>query len=232
MPWDGTGRIVHSLKRESIRRECEASLKRLKVDAIDLYQIHWNKPAEDVEEALTAVAELRDEGKVRYIGVSNFNVDEMRLAKRMAAPVCLQPPYSLIDRHIEREILPFCEENDIGVIVYSPMASGLLSGKMTRERIAHLSEDDLRRSKAEFQEPQLSRNLDIVERLRSLGERHNCSPAELAVAWTIHNRAVAGAIVGLRRPDQVDGIIGASEIRLSEDDLAFLATDTGLSTAR
>ena len=222
MPWDESGRIFHSLKRDSIRRECEDSLRRLKIDVIDLYQIHWNKPAEEVEEALQTVAELREEGKIRYVGVSNFNVDELKLAQKIAQPISLQPPYSLIDRHIEAGIIPFCEENDIGVIVYSPMASGLLSGKMTRERIADLPGDDLRRSKPEFQEPQLTHNLELVERLRSIGERYGRSTAETAVAWTLAHPAVDGAIVGLRRAEQVDGIVGAADIELAEDDLAFL----------
>lgn len=222
MPWDESGRIFHSIKRYSIRRECEASLRRLKTDVIDLYQIHWNKPAEDVREALEAVAELRQEGKIRYIGVSNFNAAELQLARQIARPVSDQPPYSLIDREIESHILPFCEANDIGVIVYSPMASGLLSGKMTRERVAELPADDLRRSKPEFTEPQLTRNLELVEHLRSVSERYGRSVAEVAVAWALHNKAVTGAIVGLRRVDQVEGIIGAADLVLDAADLTEL----------
>ncbi|MFL6373249.1 MAG: aldo/keto reductase, partial [Pyrinomonadaceae bacterium] len=197
MPWDETGRVYHDITSGSIKRECEASLRRLRVETIDLYQIHWNKPAEQVEDALETLVTLRDEGKIRHIGVSNFNLDEMGLAKRIADPVCLQPPYSLIDREVEDEVLPFCGANSIGVIVYSPMGSGLLSGKMTRERIASLPDDDLRRHKSEFQEPQLTANLALVERLRSVSKKHDCSVAEAAVAWTLQNPNVTGAIVGL-----------------------------------
>jgi aryl-alcohol dehydrogenase-like predicted oxidoreductase len=222
MPQDGSGRIIHCLKRESIRRECEGSLRRLRTDVIDLYQIHWNKPAEDVEEALQAVAELREEGKVRHIGVSNFDRDEMRLAMKIAQPVSLQPPYSLLEREVEDQVLPFCGDNQIGVIVYSPMKSGLLSGRMTRERIEALPGDDLRRQKPEFQEPQLSRNLQLVEILREIGSRHGRTPAEIAVAWTLHHPCVTGAIVGMRRPEHVEDIVGAAEIRLSDEDIAQL----------
>jgi aryl-alcohol dehydrogenase-like predicted oxidoreductase len=229
MPWDRSGRIVHSLKRDSIRRECDESLRRLKTDIIDLYQIHWNKPAEDVREALETVAELREEGKVRHVGVSNFNVQELQLAEQILDPISLQPPYSLIDRDIENDILPYCERNDIGVIVYSPMASGLLTGKMSRQRIDALPEDDLRRSKPAFQEPALSRNLAIAERLRFIAVRHGVSIPEVAIAWTLRRRAVTGTIVGLRRKDQVDGVIRASDVALTNEDLAIL-TDTALAT--
>jgi aryl-alcohol dehydrogenase-like predicted oxidoreductase len=222
MPWDDNGRIFHSLKRDSIRRECEASLRRLQVDVIDLYQIHWNKPFEEIAEGLEAVAELRDEGKVRYIGVSNFDVDELQLARKIADPISLQPPYSLIDREVEDDVLPFCGNAGIGVIVYSPMASGLLTGKMTRERIEGLPPDDLRRSKSEFQEPQLSKNLEVVERLREIGDKYGRSPAEIAIAWTLANPNVDAAIVGFRRPDQVAGIVGAAEVSLTDADIAFL----------
>ena len=220
MPWDESGRIIHSLRRDSVRRECEASLRRLRVEAIDLYQIHWNKPPEEVEEGFAAVAELQREGKVRHIGVSNFTVEEMRSARRIAPFVTLQPPYSLVDRHIEPDILPYCAENRIGVIVYSPMRSGLLSGKMTRERIASLPEDDLRRRDPEFQEPKLSRNLLLVEKLEEVARRHSRSTAEAAVAWTLSDPRVDGAIVGMRRPEQVDGILGAADLRFSEEELA------------
>lgn len=225
MPWDENGRIFHSLRRESIKRECESSLRRLRVETIDLYQIHWNKPAEEVEEALETLVELRDEGKIRHVGVSNFNLDELDGARRIADPISLQPPYSLIDREVEGEILPFCAAHEIGVIVYSPMASGLLSGKMTRERIASFPADDLRSSRPEFQEPELSRHLELAERLKVVGEKYGVSAAEVAVAWTLDNPAVTGAIVGLRRVDQVDGIIKASELALAADDFNYLTMD-------
>jgi aryl-alcohol dehydrogenase-like predicted oxidoreductase len=225
MPWDETGRVVHNLKRDSIRRECEDSLRRLRTDVIDLYQIHWNKPAEDVEEALETVAELQREGKICYVGVSNFTVPELELARRVAQPVSDQPPYSLLDREAETAVLPFCGRHGIGVIVYSPMKSGLLSGKMTRERVAAFAEDDLRRSNQEFQEPELSRNLALAERLREVGERHGASAAEVAVAWTLHNPNVTGAIVGMRRPEHVDGIVGAADIKLTADDLNAIGAE-------
>jgi aryl-alcohol dehydrogenase-like predicted oxidoreductase len=220
MPWDATGRIVHDLKRESIRRECEGSLRRLRTDVIDLYQIHWNKPADQVEEALVAVAELQREGKIRYVGVSNFNVDELRLAQEIAAPVSLQPPYSLVDRHIEADILPFCAQNDIGVIVYSPMQSGLLSGHMTRERIEAFAPDDLRRSKPEFQEPQLSQHLALAEKLKEIAVRRNVSTAAVAVAWTLRASVVDGAIVGMRRPEHAESVIAAAEMTLTSEELS------------
>ncbi len=219
MPWDETGRVVHNLKRDSIRRECEASLRRLRTDVIDLYQIHWNKPAAYVEEALEAVAELKREGKVRYVGLSNFTVQELELARRIASPVSDQPPYSLLDREAENEVLPYCIERDIGVIVYSPMKSGLLSGKMTRERVAAFAPDDLRRSKPEFQEPQLSRNLALVEKLKEIGHRYDATAAEVAVAWTLRNRNVTGAIVGMRRPEHVENIVGGADLELSDEDV-------------
>jgi aryl-alcohol dehydrogenase-like predicted oxidoreductase len=222
MPWDENGRIIHSLRRDSIRRECEASLRRLRVDAIDLYQIHWNKPPEEIQEGLEAVAELKREGKVRNIGISNFDVDEIELAERIAPPVSLQPPYSLLDRAIEDSVLPYCRSRGIGVIVYSPMKSGLLSGRMTRERIAAFTTDDLRRQKPEFQEPQLSHGLALAERLRRIGDRLGCSAASAAVAWTLRNEAVDGAIVGMRSPDQVDGIVGAADLRIPDEDLESL----------
>jgi aryl-alcohol dehydrogenase-like predicted oxidoreductase len=219
MPWDESGRIVHCLKRDSIRRECEGSLRRLRSDVIDLYQIHWNKPAEDVREAVETLAELQSEGKIRHIGVSNFNSQELDLASRIANVVCLQPPYSVIDRSIENDILPYCGENAIGVIIYSPMKSGLLSGKMTRERVEALPPDDLRRSKPEFNGEQLEQNLAIAEKLREIGSRRRRSTAEVAVAWTLQNRFVDAAIVGMRRIEHVNGIVGAVDLQLSTYEL-------------
>lgn len=219
MPWDESGRIVHSLRRDSIRRECEDSLRRLRTDVIDIYQLHWNKPAEEIEEGLEAVAELQREGKIRHIGVSNFNVDEIKMAERLAPPVSLQPPYSLLDRAVEDSILPYCRERGIGVIVYSPMKSGLLSGKMTRERIAAFPADDLRRTKPEFQEPELSRGLAIAERLEEIGKDYECSAASVAVAWTLRNETVTGAIVGMRTAAHVDGIVGAVDLQIPFDEI-------------
>lgn len=213
--WDEKGNITSSLKAESIRQELENSLRRLQVDVIDLYQLHWPNPDPDIEEGWATMAELKAEGKVRYIGVSNFNVEQMQRAMAIAPISSLQPPYSLIKRDIEEEILPFCTEHEIGVIVYSPMMSGLLSGGMTAEKIAHLPENDWRRHDPEFQKPRLSRNMALVEKLRDIGFMHNRTPGEVAVAWTLQHPGVTGAIVGARDPGQVDGIIGAAEFRLT-----------------
>jgi len=217
--WDENGKIGATLKAESIRRECEASLRRLKVDTIDLYQIHWPEPDADIEEGWTTLARLKEEGKIRHIGVSNFNVSQMKRAAAIAPITSLQPPYSLLARDVEDEILPYVAANKIGVIVYSPMYSGLLSGAMTRERITSFAKDDWRRSNPNFREPLLSRNLRLVELLREIGVRHLRTPAEVAIAWTLHNPAVTGAIVGLRGPQQVRGVLGAATLRLSKQDL-------------
>jgi aryl-alcohol dehydrogenase-like predicted oxidoreductase len=217
--WNEQREVGSSLKAESIRREVEDSLRRLQVDVIDLYQIHWPNPDEQIEEGWRTLSDLQQEGKVRYIGVSNFNVEQMRRAQQIAPIASLQPPYSLIKREIEDSILPYCLENRIGVIVYSPMQSGLLSGAMTHERVANFADDDWRRNEAEFQEPRLSRNLQLAEKLREIGSRYGRSPGEVAIAWTLHHPAVTAAIVGARRPDQVDGIVGAADLQLSQDDL-------------
>ena len=213
---DGRGKIYELLKANSIRRECEESLLRLRVEAIDLYQIHW--PVDDtaeLEEGWAAMAQLQREGKVRWIGVSNFNVEEMKRAQSIAPITSLQPPYSLIRREIEQEILPFCQREEIGVIVYSPMASGLLTGAMTRERIAKLPDDDWRKRDLSFQEPQLSEHLALVERLRAGGAKHSRSPGEVAIAWTLAHPAVTGAIVGARSAKQADGVMNAGTLRLT-----------------
>jgi aryl-alcohol dehydrogenase-like predicted oxidoreductase len=217
--WDSNGNVGSSLKADSLRRECEASLRRLKIDVIDLYQIHWPEPDGDIEEGWTEMARLKEEGKVRCIGVSNFSVSQMKRAEAIAPITSLQPPYSLVTRQIEKDILPYAKSNNIGVIVYSPMSAGLLTGSMTRERVAKFAEEDWRRRLPNFQEPLLSRNLQLVEELRKIGQRHGRSPGEVAIAWTLHNPAVTGAIVGFRSPKQVEGIIGAAEFRLTSGDL-------------
>ena len=217
--WDDGGDISNVLEKDSVKRECEESLRRLQTDVIDLYQIHWPRPDEYIEEGWEAMAELKDEGKVRHIGVSNFDVSQMERIGEIAPVETLQPPYNMLNRGVEEEILPYCGENDIGVIVYSPMRSGLLTGKMTPERVANLPSDDWRRNAQDFQEPRLSRNLELVELLEEIGADHGLSPGEVAIAWTLRQPAVTAAIVGGRRPDQVDGIIGAAELRLSEDEL-------------
>ena len=221
--WNDRREVSHCLKADSIRREIEGSLTRLGVDAIDLYQIHWPQfapgNAPDIEEGWQVLADLRRAGKVRYIGVSNFDVQQMARVAPIAPIASLQPPYSMLTRGIEAEVLPYCQAHDIGVIVYSPMASGLLSGTMTRERIAAFPGDDWRRRHPEFQEPKLARNLQLVEQLRAVGRRHGRSPGEVAIAWTLRHPAVTAAIVGARRPSQVDGFIGAATFRLSADEI-------------
>jgi aryl-alcohol dehydrogenase-like predicted oxidoreductase len=220
---EGPGRTVaHSLKRDSIRREAEASLTRLGVDAIDLYQIHWPNPEEDLEEGWSAMAELRDEGLVRHIGVSNFTVTQLRRIQQIAPVETLQPQYSLISPEVEAELLPFADREDVGVIVYSPMGSGMLTGKMTRERIEGLADDDWRKHDARFREPQLSEHLATAARVADVAERLGVSPGAVAIAWTLRNPAVDGAIVGLRRPDQVDGPLAAAALELSDEDIAEL----------
>jgi aryl-alcohol dehydrogenase-like predicted oxidoreductase len=216
--------VVHSLKRDSILREAEDSLRRLGVDAIDVYQIHWPIPDEDIEEGWAAFAELRDQGLVRHIGVSNFDVEQLGRIQQIAPVETLQPQYSLIERGVEREILPFAEHNGIGVIAYSPMGSGMLTGAMTRERVANLPEDDWRGHDRRFNEPQLSRNLDLVERLRKVAERHDTTPGAIAVAWALRHPAVDGAIVGFRRPDQVDPILPAAMLELTDEDATELVS--------
>ncbi len=213
-------KVAHSLKRESILREAEDSLSRLGIDAIDLYQIHWPIPARDIEEGWAALAELKEQGLVRHIGVSNFDVEQLEKIEQIAPVETLQPQYSLIEREVEQELLPFCEREGIGVIVYSPMGSGLLTGKMTRERVEQLPADDWRGRDERFREPQLTRNLELVARLEKVADRHDTTPGAVAVAWTLRNPAVDGAIVGFRRPDQVDPILAAASLALSDEDVA------------
>ena len=216
--WDAEGTVGASLKAGSIRRECEDSLRRLQTDVIDLYQIHWPEPNEDVEEGWGELARLKQEGKVRCIGVSNFSVPQMKRAQAIAPITSLQPPYSIVTRAIENEILPFAAHNNIGVIVYSPMSAGLLTGAMTRERVANFSPEDWRVNLPNFQEPLLSRNLKLVEHLREIGNRHGRTPGQVAIAWTLRTPAVTGAIVGFRSAKQVAGVIGAAEFRLTQSE--------------
>jgi aryl-alcohol dehydrogenase-like predicted oxidoreductase len=214
------GATLHDLTRDGLRRELEESLVRLGLEAVDLYQIHWPIPDEQIEEGWAALVGLRDEGLTRHIGVSNFSVEQLRRVQGSAPVETLQPPYSLIAPEVEDEILPFAEREGIDVIVYSPMGSGLLSGSMTRERIDALPDDDWRRRSPEFREPRLSEHLALVERLRIVAKRHGTTPGAVAVAWTLRNPAVDGAIVGFRRPDQVDPIVAAANLELSDEDIA------------
>ncbi len=223
---EGPGReVLHSLERDSIHREAEASLARLGVDAIDLYQIHWPVPAQDVEEGWSAMSELKEQGLVRHIGVSNFSAEQIRRISSIAPVETLQPPYSLIERGVETDILPFAASEGIGVIVYSPMGSGLLTGKMTRERVASLPANDWRHDDERFREPKLTEHLAAAERVRAVAEHLGVSPGAVAIAWALHNPAVHGAIVGLRRAEQVDELLDGAALDLDEQDVAELEAE-------
>jgi len=219
--WDAKGQAQKVLSAGSIRGEVEDSLHRLSIDVIDLYQIHWppdpDSPA--LEEGWSTLAALQREGKVRWIGVSNFSVQQIKRAQAIAPITSLQPPYSLIHREIEEDVLPYCLHKGIGVIVYSPMASGLLTGAMTRERAARLPQDDWRKGHPDFTEPNLSRNLALVERLREIAKRHNRSAGEVAIAWALHHPAVTGAIVGARNARQAEGVMRAGDLRLNDKEV-------------
>lgn len=230
--WDAAGNITHNLQAASIRREAEASLKRLQIDRIDLYQIHWpawkGKPESaspgTLEEAIGEMAKLRSEGKIRHLGLSNCDVGQIKRAQAIAPIVSLQPKYSLLARNVEAGILPYAEQAGIGVIVYSPMASGLLSGAMTRERVQQMPADDWRKASSNFQEPLLSQNLKLAELLGEIGRRHGRTAGETAISWTLRNPAVTGAIVGVRTASQVGGVIGAGELRLTDADVSEIET--------
>ncbi|MCU0511931.1 MAG: aldo/keto reductase [Anaerolineae bacterium] len=220
--WDDHGKISGSMKAASLRREIEASLRRLAVDVIDLYQIHWPDPDEEIEEGWQTLIDIQAQGKVRYIAVSNFSVAQMQRAMQFAPITSLQPPYSLVKPQVQDEILPFCGQHNIGVIVYSPMYSGLLTGAFSAERLAGLPEDDWRKRDDEFQPPRLERNLRLVALLTEIGQQYGRTPGEVAIAWTLHHPAVTAAIVGARRPAQIDGFIHAADITLSAADLGRL----------
>ena len=232
--WDEQRKVKQSFEPASIRQECLDSLRRLQTDAIDLYQLHW--PPDDngrgLEDAWGAMAELQKEGKVRWIGVSNFSADQMERAAKIAPITSLQPPYSLIRRKIEESILPYCEKNGVAVISYAPMASGLLTGAMTRERAASLPADDFRSRNAEFREPRLSKNLELVERLREVGKKHGRTPGEVAIAWALRKPVVTGAIVGARNAKQVEGVMRAGELKLSAQEIAEIEGAAALAAAK
>src|SRR5260370_76933 len=224
--WDAKGNVTRVLNASSVRAEIEYSLRRLSVDVIDLYQIHWPPDPDSLalEEGWSTLADLKLEGKVRWIGVSNFDVQQLRRAQAIAPVTSLQPPYSIVHREIEDEILPYCLREGIGVIVYSPMASGLLTGAMTRERAAKLLKDDWRSGHPDFTEPNLSRNLALVERLQEISRRHNRSAGEVAIAWTLHNPAVTGAIVGARNARQAEGVMRAGSLSLTDKEVSKIET--------
>jgi aryl-alcohol dehydrogenase-like predicted oxidoreductase len=221
--WNDKREISRSLKGDSIRRECENSLKRLRIDRIDLYQIHWPDPDSELEEGWKTLADLQKEGKVRWIAVSNFNTKQMERCRQIAPITSLQPPYSAISPEVENEVLPYCQQHGIGVIVYSPMKSGLLTGAMTRERTANFPADDFRRKALNFQEPHLTRNLELQELMKQIGARHGRGAGEVAIAWTLRHPAVTAAIVGMRSAEQVAGVIGAMEFRLSDREIQEIA---------
>ncbi|NBD12824.1 MULTISPECIES: aldo/keto reductase [Corallococcus] len=232
MVWNDQGDVSRAFNAESVRKECEASLRRLKVDAIDLYQVHWPVDSTaELEEGWTALAELQRQGKVRWLGVSNFNVSQLQQVQKIAKVTSLQPPYSLIHRDIEDDLLPYCQQQGIGVIVYSPMASGLLTGAMTRGRIQQMPDDDWRRRSPDFQEPKLSHHLALVERMREVGARHGRSPAEVAIAWVLRDPAVTAAIVGARSAKQVDGFIHAADLRLTSEEVREVEEALGSGSA-
>jgi aryl-alcohol dehydrogenase-like predicted oxidoreductase len=217
--WDETGKITGRLKRDSVLRECEASLRRLKLERIDLYQIHWPEPLEDVEEGWEALQRLKDQGKVRWAGVSNFSAAQLERIRPLGRVTSLQPPYSIISPEIERDTLPTCREQGIGVIVYSPMKSGLLTGAMTAERVRAMPDDDFRKRSIQFQEPKLGRNLALAGLLGEIGAPHGRTPGEVAIAWCLRHEAVTGAIVGLRSAAQLEGVAGAAGFRLRSDEV-------------
>jgi len=233
--WDDQGKVHQDFSAASIRQECEDSLRRLQVKTIDLYQMHW-PPSDDsrekLAEAWNTMADLKREGKVRWIGVSNFKAEQLQFAAKIAPITSLQPPYSLIRRGIEESVLPECEKLGIGVIVYAPMASGLLTGAMTRERAAALPADDFRSRNPEFREPRLSKNIELVERLRKVGERHGVLPGAVAIAWTLRNPVVTAAIVGSRNAKQAEGVMRAGELKLSPDEIREIEGAAAVATAR
>lgn len=225
--WDEQRQIYPFLKRESILKEAEDSLRRLRIETIDLYQIHWPQPEDDIEEAWEAITSLIRAGKVRYAGVSNFNSGQLARIQKVAPVASLQPPYSMLVRGIESETLPYCAQHNIGVVVYSPMQKGLLTGKVTRQWVSELAGDDHRRNDPQFNEPKLSSNLELVEQLKKLAEAHGKTVAQLAIAWTLRRPEVTAAIVGARRPEQVDELVGAGDWQLEATDIQTIKSLLG-----
>ena len=232
--WDANRKTRQDHSAASIRQECEDSLRRLQTDVIDLYQMHW-PPSDNgpqLEEAWQAMSDLQKQGKVRWIGVSNFSPEQMERAAKIAPVTSDQPPYSLIRRQIEQDVLPHCLKHGIGVISYAPMASGLLTGAMTRERAAALPADDFRSRNPEFKDPKLSKNLELVERLRKVGARHGRGPGEVAIAWVLRHPAITGAIVGARNAKQAEGIMGAGDLKLTAEEISEIEGAASAATAR
>ena len=221
--WDAGGKIYGKLDSASVRDECESSLRRLKVDVIDLYQIHWPHPKDQVEEGWATIARLIEEGKVRYGGVSNFDLEQLKRAHAIHPVASLQPPYNMMRREVEAEILPYCAENGIGVLAYSPMMSGLLTGKYSHRAIDELPDDDWRRKSPHFQEPERSVNFELAERLKPIAERNDLTLSQLSIAWVLRRDEVTSAIVGARRADQIEETAPAGDVILSADDVWEIA---------
>ncbi len=234
MRWDAQGRVTKVHKAESLRQECEDSLRRLQIEVIDLYQIHWppENDGPEIEESWQALAALQKEGKVRWIAVSNYSVEQIKRIEKIAPVTSDQPPYSMLRRKIEADLLPYCESRHIGIINYSPMLSGMLTGAMTRERALNLPADDWRKGKPEFTEPRLSKNLELVERLKVVGARYKRSAGEVAIAWTLRFPAVTGAIVGARNAKQAEGVMTAGELKLTQQDIAEIEGAAAAQAAR
>ncbi|MGB5780268.1 MAG: aldo/keto reductase, partial [Eudoraea sp.] len=215
--WEGDSReIGKSLRADSIRREVEASLKRLAIEVIDLYQIHWPEPDEEIEEGWDTMAQLVKEGKVRYVGVSNFSLDQLKRAQAIHPITSLQPPYSMLRREIEEEIMAYCGSSQIGIIAYSPMQAGLLTGKFTKERATSLPDSDWRSRHPFFIEPQLSVNLQAIGQLKEIADNKGITLSQLSLAWVLRNKEVTAAIVGARSPGQIEETAKAGELSLTK----------------
>ena len=217
--WNDKGQITPCLKAESIREECHASLKRLGIDTIDLYQIHWAEPEEDIEQGWEEMARLIDEGKVRFIGVSNANIEHIERMQKILPVASLQPQYNMLHREVEEQVLAYCARNNIGVVAYSPMERGLLTGKFSQERLAAMPLEDHRRRSPDFHEPQFSAALELVDNLRSVAERNGKTLAQLAISWVLRRSEVTAAIVGARRPDQIAETAQAADWTLTQQDI-------------
>lgn len=216
------GSVYGCIKHDSVIAECEASLQRLDVEAIDLYQMHWPDPDEDIEECWGAMVELKNQGKVKEIGVSNHNVDQMERLQAIHPVASLQPPYNMLNRGIESEILPYCGKSNVGVVCYSPMGKGLLTGGFTKERAESLDETDHRSRDPKFASPQLEINLDFVEQIRPIAEGNGRPLAQLSIAWTLRKSEVTSAIVGVRKPSQIEQTVEAADWALSDEEVATI----------
>jgi len=222
--WNEKREKVSCLKAKSIKKECEDSLKRLGIETIDLYQMHWPEPQSDLEEGWGAMAQLQKEGKVRYIGVSNYNVAQLEIIGKVAPVASLQPAYNMFRRDIEKELLLYCKKNNIGVVAYSPMCRGLLTGKFNKQYLKTLAPDDHRLKSGEFNEPQFSINLEFVEKIKPIAQRNNKTIAQLAIAWVLRRPEVTSAIVGARKPSQIEETYSAGDFKLSKKDITEIET--------